>query len=287
MVPLWQRVWVVHSLGGADAHSPPDVPSVMLDTQYRMHPAIAAFPSRAFYNDELKNGTVSDSGDISPAYSPPETSYLYDEHGRHRNVMFVDHDFPETLENQSLANYGDAERVADIVVDLLYNNPVSRSLTFTCTFSPCLAVCTPEISLINHLQSLRGKDIGVIAPYAAQIRLLHQYLYSDPSRAAAMVDILGVERAMEIPDIEIKTVDGFEGREKEVIVFSTVRSNEGNWVGFLADWRRLNVGITRAKRVSIRRSSYHLLFDHATMHPMTTTRMKWRLTHAHTPGATP
>ena len=50
------------------------------------------------------------------------------------------------------------------------------------------------------------------------------------------------------PDVEIGTVDGLQGREKEAVLVSLVRSNEQGDVGFLAELRRLNVALTRARR---------------------------------------
>ena len=71
-------------------------------------------------------------------------------------------------------------------------------------------------------------DIGVIAPYSAQVRHMRQQMGD-----------LGVE---------IDSVDGFQGREKEAIVISMVRSNSTGEIGFLGDIRRMNVAMTRARR---------------------------------------
>ena len=98
------------------------------------------------------------------------------------------------------------------------------------------------------MQDLRGEDIGVIAPYAAQIKLLTRLLNSDESYKQRFKEVLGDQLAMQLGQVEVKTVDGFEGREKEIIIFSTVRNNSRGQIGFLADRRRLNVGLTRAKR---------------------------------------
>nr|GMD46410.1 DNA-binding protein SMUBP-2 isoform X1 [Ipomoea batatas] len=90
---------------------------------------------------------------------------------------------------------------------------------------------------ITHAKRLvqsgvRASDIGIITPYAAQVVLL-KVLRSKEDK---------------LKDMEISTVDGFQGREKEAIIISMVRSNSKQEVGFLSDRRRMNVAVTRARR---------------------------------------
>ncbi|KAJ7691122.1 P-loop containing nucleoside triphosphate hydrolase protein [Mycena rosella] len=196
------------------------VPSIMLDTQYRMHPGISLFPSSEFYNFSLQDGTVDAGGNVFPILTPPSSVHLKeDKHGNRPAVIFLDHAGGESLKDRSRVNQNEAAIVIGVVEDLLLNNP-----------------------------TLRGKDIGIIAPYVAQISLLTRLFTSNPKYKARFNAVLGEHRALQLAHIEIKTVDGFEGREKEIIVFSTVRNNAGGYIGFLADKRRLNVGLTRAKR---------------------------------------
>lgn len=89
----------------------------------------------------------------------------------------------------------------------------------------------------------------MIAPYAGQIGAIERILH-DPQRIEHLSHLLEGKRVDSPLAVEISTVDGFEGREKKVIVFSTTRSNPRHAIGFMDDWRRLNVALTRAQRVS-------------------------------------
>jgi ATP-dependent RNA/DNA helicase IGHMBP2 len=75
---------------------------------------------------------------------------------------------------------------------------------------------------------LPAAEIAVISPYSAQVRLLRERLQQ--------------------PELEIDSVDGFQGREKEAVIVSLVRSNRAGTIGFLEDVRRMNVALTRSRR---------------------------------------
>jgi superfamily I DNA and/or RNA helicase len=78
-------------------------------------------------------------------------------------------------------------------------------------------------------RGVRAQDVAVISPYDGQVQKIRQLLADQP-------------------ELEIDTVDGFQGREKEAVVVSLVRSNDSGELGFVADIRRINVALTRARK---------------------------------------
>jgi ATP-dependent RNA/DNA helicase IGHMBP2 len=167
-----------------------------LTTQYRMHEAIMGFSSAEFYDDSL----VADESvaehllrDLPEIADGPLTA---------GPLQFIDTagaGYDEELEpdGESRRNPAEAEIVGRQVEALL-------------------------------AAGIAPGDIAVIAPYAAQVRLIREQLGS-----------LG---------LEIDTVDGFQGREKEAVIISLVRANPKGEIGFLDDTRRMNVALTRARR---------------------------------------
>ena len=78
-------------------------------------------------------------------------------------------------------------------------------------------------------------SVGVITPYREQRALLRRTFQAVVGKAAAA-------------EVMIETVDSFQGKQLDVIIFSCVRAKGGGGLGFITDVRRLNVAITRAKR---------------------------------------
>lgn len=83
------------------------------------------------------------------------------------------------------------------------------------------------------MSSLKGR-IGIISPYKSQVRQIKGAI----AKIRHKLCLSGNN------DIEVNTVDAYQGREKDIIIISTVRTQN---LGFLRDYRRMNVAITRAK----------------------------------------
>ncbi len=180
-------------------------PVTMLCRQYRMHPLIAHYPSIRFYHGKLVTDPSVNA--LTTHYKP----YHDDVSNRFRPFLFHDllYSREESDNTSSIRNRDEARYILSLYDALTRRYP-------------------------NH-----QKNIGIIAPYRAQRRLLMQ-LFQQRYGLTSL-------------DTEIATVDGFQGREKDVIIFSCTRashnsnSSNADVIGFLREWQRLNVAITRAK----------------------------------------
>eukprot|EP00397_Hematodinium_sp_SG-2012_P004327 GEMP01004338.1.p1 GENE.GEMP01004338.1~~GEMP01004338.1.p1 ORF type:complete len:906 (+),score=219.90 GEMP01004338.1:588-3305(+) len=175
----------------------------MLDTQYRMHPAIASFSSWRFYRSELRDGVFARDRPlpIQSAWGDgPTVSARGD--GEKSPVFVVNVDARESSTGASKSNKEEAHCVA---------------------------------TLVEWLSKDGVNDVGVITPYSAQVNIIRQQIRQKSGLGA----------------IQVSSVDAFQGSEREVIICSMVRANDKGNLGFVSDWRRLNVALTRGKSMLI------------------------------------
>ncbi|MCM2304439.1 MAG: DNA2/NAM7 family helicase [Elusimicrobia bacterium] len=163
----------------------------------------------------------------------------------HEDIM----SFPsrEFYEGKLIADESVARRVASELPGAAPSDLTSRPVTFVDTAGAGFDEAWNDmlesrenkgeaelaVKLLYELlgSGLKPKDVAVLTPYVAQAKLLKTMVRE--------------------PGLEIGSVDGFQGREKEAIILSLVRSSEAGQIGFLSDMRRLNVAITRARRCLI------------------------------------
>ncbi|HEV2403833.1 MAG TPA: DEAD/DEAH box helicase family protein, partial [Ktedonobacterales bacterium] len=180
--------------------------SVALRGQYRMHPVICAFPSAAFYRGELVAAGDARTAllDIAPSQASPQWDVLRPDHP----LVFVDVPTPSDAAQTSKVSATQALVTLKLVRELL-----------------ALGVA-PE-------------EIGVIAPFRAQVSAIRQRLERLPRYGQ-----LGEAR------VTVDTVDRFQGGERRVMLmsFGGLARAQTRGLAFLADPNRLNVALTRAQR---------------------------------------
>ena len=172
----------------------------LLRMQYRMHPGLSAFPSKAFYEGLLRNGLQEKHREWLLAHikwpNPNIPMFFW-------NVKSEEEYYENGL---SFVNRHEAGCIA-VLLDALWRSGVS------------------------------AESIGIITPYAGQQAFLIDSL---PSTCSIRDDNF-------FRDLEIASVDAFQGREKDFIILSNVRANNQCEIGFLNNQRRMCVALTRAR----------------------------------------
>jgi superfamily I DNA and/or RNA helicase len=186
--------------------------NVMLEQQHRMHVEIMTFPSRSMYGGRLCAAPAVAAHTLDDLAVAPDPL-------RPRPLWLIDTAGKGWLEQRTDFEPGGS----------LNNAPAFQFDPSTFNAGNAERVAAEARRLLSR--GLPPTEIAIIAAYSAQARRLRE--------------LLRVERAA---GLEIGTVDGFQGREKEAVIVDLVRSNEHGEIGFLANTRRMNVALTRARR---------------------------------------
>ena len=187
-----------------------NIQKVMLDSQYRMHREICSFSSEEFYDGRLGTAVPDDARPLSDSQFPWPVS-KHDGAFKAR-MVFVQCAGVEDIGRKSKGNASQAALCQSVCTKLLAP-PLSSS---------------PSSSKSPSSSSSQAPSysIAVLTPYTRQVEHLRTLLPSG---------------------ITVSSIDGFQGRETDIVIFVTVRCNVHFQIGFLTDLRRLNVVMTRAK----------------------------------------
>lgn len=186
--------------------------AVMLEQQHRMHTQIMTFPSRTMYGGRLRAAPAVATHTLDELAVAPDPL-------RPGPLWLIDTAGKDWIEQRTDFEPGGS----------LNNAPAFQFDPSTFNAGHAERVAAEARRLLSR--GLAPTEIAIIAAYSAQVRRLRELLRAE--RAAGL---------------EIGTVDGFQGREKEAVIVDLVRSNEHGEIGFLANTRRMNVALTRARR---------------------------------------
>ncbi|KAL8419634.1 hypothetical protein RB594_002718 [Gaeumannomyces avenae] len=187
----------------------------MLTTQYRMHEKIMRFPSDELYGSELT------AAEAVKGRLLRDLPYAVEDTDETREpLIFIDTQGGDFSERTDDAEAGDAAAGGKRKIALHGESKSNEREA---------ALVSQQVRLLVDA-GVKPEDIAVVTPYNGQLAVLAPLLKEA------------------FPGIELGSVDGFQGREKEAVIVSLVRSNSEGEVGFLGEKRRLNVAMTRPKR---------------------------------------
>jgi len=189
----------------------PEDRKVMLDTQFRCPSLISDYISDAFYEGKYFAGEAMKKK--QPLFSFSTST-----------VMFIDTSgLPFKDRSEQSRRVGERNEVL--------GNKCETALVLK----------TLQLVLSEKPELGRKGEIGIIVPYANHVQEIQKAITKE-QRQGRLTDI-------STPVMELAaSVDSYQGQERDLIIFTFTRSNSRGSVGFLADWRRLNVAMTRAKK---------------------------------------
>lgn len=202
----------------------------LLRVQYRMHQAIMNFSNNYFYDGALEAHDSVRERRLFAVESDKDTLTVFDP------VIFVDTAGTGFEEKVQKGNEGAMSR-----------------------FNPEEALLIREVLLRLHKSFPDNSDmpsLGVLSPYREQVNVLEQMFRDDEAFTAMLATKVGRHKLEDIAPVSqgnmvVNTIDGFQGQERDVICISLVRSNAKGEIGFLSDYRRMNVAMTRARKLLI------------------------------------
>ncbi|KAF3053153.1 Tripartite DNA replication factor [Didymella keratinophila] len=212
---------------------------VSLEHQYRMCAEVMSLSNAFIYSGRLKCGTSSVA---TRRLSLPMPSALQAQHRQaHASAT-------ATCPGPGSANCWLSRSLSpDQPVVFINTDPISLTLESS---SGSRIINTLEAQLITQLTislltlGFSASEIGIIAFYRSQLALLRSSLSSTHTQTTSSERLAPAA----VSDVELHTADKFQGRDKEVVLVSCVRSNDVQSVGeLLKDRRRVNVALTRAR----------------------------------------
>ena len=227
----------------------------MLDIQYRMPRQVGNLISRFFYEGKLKNPDIS-----LPSLLNFDSDKFHGIKLKKPTTIISD-----ALENKEIEVPNSVVFVSTSKRDKPYDNDNKFNRSNTCNRDVIKEILSHLNSLyIDNLKRKKPFEIGIIAGYRGQVNLLQ-----DTIELTKYENFLKKnEEGRPEPLIEINTVDKFQGAERDIIIYDLVKSSKGSSsIGFLDDYRRINVAFSRVKRLLIVVGDSEYLLKRATMNP--------------------